>query len=81
MIGNAILDFVTVRVHSLINTLNGIWHSVDTSQFQAGWAWVKTFDEWVPISDMAIMLGIVATLVALSLALKVGLFLLARFVI
>ena len=73
MILNVLADAVIALGGVVIGLVNAAWSHVDTTVFGTAVYWYSRLNDWMPISDLALMLTIVASLATVSQVLKYGL--------
>ena len=72
MIPNIISEGAISVGTPVLNGINSLWSNVDVSLFSNAVLWFDRLNEWLPISDMAIMLTISVALGVITQAIKWG---------
>ena len=83
MISTTLLGIVQSIMSWIQGRLAAIWpaSSVDHSSSSSFWAWMGTLNQWVPITDLVVIVGILAVWVTVSLLIKLTLKLMGMFVV
>lgn len=68
-----ILSEATISVGTpAVDGINALWSHVDVNLFIQAVSWFDRLNEWLPISDMAIMIAISVTLGVVAQGIKWG---------
>jgi hypothetical protein len=74
MIVNAVLALVHTLVSWLVAIVNLLWgYVIDTSIVSSVWSVFSRVNEWIPVSDAFVIVGIVGLVAGWSSAVKWGL--------